>query len=29
MIPEGVLKAMAMGLQLPEEGEFDEVWTAG
>jgi predicted kinase len=28
MIPEGVLKAMAMGLQLPEEGEFDEVWNA-
>lgn len=28
MIPEGVLKAMAMGLQIPEEGEFDEVWRA-
>ena len=28
MIPEGVLKAMAMGLQRPEQGEFDEVWTA-
>jgi len=28
MIPEGVLKAMAMGLQRPEQGEFDEVWNA-
>jgi predicted kinase len=28
MIPEGVLKAMAMGLQRPEPGEFDEVWNA-
>jgi predicted kinase len=28
MIPEGVLKAMAQGLQIPEEGEFDEIWRA-
>jgi len=28
MIPEGVLKAMAVGLQVPAEGEFDEVWNA-
>ena len=26
MIPEGVLKAMATGLQLPTEDEFDEIW---
>jgi predicted kinase len=28
MIPEGVLKAMAQGLQLPTEDEFDEIWNA-
>ena len=27
-IPDGVLSAMADGLQLPSEGEFDEVWNA-
>ena len=27
-IPRAVLKAMAEGLQLPVEGEFDEVWNA-
>jgi len=28
MISEGVLTAMASGLQRPEVGEFDEVWNA-
>jgi hypothetical protein len=28
MIPDAVLKAMASGLQLPVDGEFDEVWHA-
>ena len=28
MIPDAVLKAMADGLQVPAEGEFDEVWNA-
>jgi predicted kinase len=28
MIPDAVLKAMASGLQLPVDGEFDEVWYA-
>jgi len=27
-IPEAVLKAMTQGLQIPIEGEFDEVWRA-
>lgn len=27
-IPEGALKAMADGLQVPVDGEFDEVWNA-
>ena len=27
-IPDAVLKAMATGLQLPTEDEFDEVWNA-
>jgi predicted kinase len=27
-IPEAVLKAMAQGLQLPTEDEFDEIWNA-
>lgn len=27
-IPDAVLKAMAEGLQLPVDGEFDEVWNA-
>jgi predicted kinase len=27
-IPDAVLKAMATGLQLPADGEFDEVWYA-
>jgi predicted kinase len=26
IIPEGALKAMAQGLQLPTEDEFDEIW---
>ena len=25
-IPDAVLKAMAKGLQLPTEDEFDEIW---
>lgn len=28
VIPEAVLKAMADGLQLPTEDEFDEIWKA-
>ncbi len=28
IIPEAVLKAMAEGMQLPTEDEFDEIWTA-
>jgi predicted kinase len=27
-IPDAVLKAMASGLQLPAEDEFDEIWNA-
>lgn len=27
-IPSAVLKAMADGIQLPGEDEFDEVWAA-
>jgi len=27
-IPDAVLKAMATGLQLPTEDEFDEIWNA-